>query len=150
MDDIAWGALALALTLVAGCVTWMRAKQAGPAAAVRWAGITLLPLAAYFTHTLRLIGRIGTAVSDWAVGFVWNPAVWLGLVMAVIGFVLIAVSTRISGRSGGDGQDPTAGRAIAPTASRTKRRGTAPAGADLGLGEDLGDIQAILKKHGIS
>ncbi|WP_017933549.1 hypothetical protein [Nocardioides sp. Iso805N] len=145
MDDIAWGALALALTLVFGCVTWMRAKQAGPAAAVRWAGITLLPLAAYFTHTLRLLGRIGTAVSDWAVGFVWNPAVWLGLVMAVVGFLLIGVSTRLSGRSG----DVDAGSGT-PKAVRTKKSGKAPAGADLGLGDDLDDIEAILKKHGIS
>lgn len=145
MDDIAWGALALALTLVSGCVTWMRAKQAGPAAAVRWAGITLLPLAAYFTHTLRLLGRIGTAVSDWAVGFVWNPAVWLGLVMAVVGFLLIGVSTRLSGR--GDADATGSGT---PKAVRPKKGGKAPAGADLGLGDDLDDIEAILKKHGIS
>ena len=145
MDDIAWGALALALTLVSGCVTWARAKQAGAASAVRWAGITLLPLAAYFTHTLRLLGRIGTAIGDWAVGFVWNPFVWLGLVMAVVGFVLIGVSTRLSGHS------VEAGPAGAPKQVRARggKAGKAPAGADLGLGEDLDDIEAILKKHGI-
>ena len=91
MDDVAWGALALALTLVSGCVTWIRAQRHGAATAVRWAGITLLPLAAYFTHTLRLLGRIGTAVSDWAIGFVWNPFVWLGLVMAVLGIGLTSL-----------------------------------------------------------
>jgi hypothetical protein len=151
MDDIAWGALALALTLVSGCVTWARAKQAGTASAVRWAGITLLPLAAYFTHTLRLIGRIGTAISDWAVGFVWNPAVWLGLVMGVIGFVLIGVAGRFSGRSGAGATGSAAGSATpsAPKSVRSGKRGKAPAGADLGLGDDLDDIEAILKKHGI-
>jgi hypothetical protein len=136
MDDVAWGALALALTLVSGCVTWIRAQRHGAATAVRWAGITLLPLAAYFTHTLRLLGRIGTAVSDWAIGFVWNPFVWLGLVMAVLGIGLIGVSTRLPG-----------GRRTPrePKAVRSRRPQ-----ADLGLGDDLDDIQAILRKHGIS
>jgi hypothetical protein len=123
-------------------VTWIRAQRHGAAAAVRWAGITLLPLAAYFTHTLRLLGRIGTAVSDWAVGFVWNPFVWLGLVMAVLGIGLIGVSARLpGGRSsrsrGGSKGEPKAVRSRQPQ-------------ADLGLGDDLDDIQAILRKHGIS
>jgi len=143
MDDLAWGALALALTLVSGCVTWIRSQRYGAASAVRWAGITLLPLAAYFTHTLRLLGRIGTAISDWAIGFVWNPFVWVGLIMAVVGFVLIGVSTRLPGAQ--------AARAV--KAERTARSGKAPKqvpGGDLGLGDDLDDIQSILKKHGIS
>jgi len=143
MDDVAWGALALALTLIAGCITWIRSQRYGAASAVRWAGITLLPLAAYFTHTLRLLGRIGTAISDWAIGFVWNPFVWLGLIMAVVGFVLIGVSTRLPGA-----------RAVkSGKAERAARAGKTPkqvAGADLGLGDDLDDIQSILKKHGIS
>lgn len=146
MDDLAWGALALALTLVSGCVTWIRSQRYGAASAVRWAGITLLPLAAYFTHTLRLLGRIGTAISDWAIGFVWNPFVWLGLIMAVLGFVLIGVSTRLPGAR-------AAQAAKAGKAERAVRSGKAPKqvpGADLGLGDDLDDIQSILKKHGIS
>lgn len=142
MDDVAWGALALALTMVSGCVTWIRAQRHGAAAAVRWAGITLLPLAAYFTHTLRLLGRIGTAVSDWAVGFVWNPFVWLGLVMAVLGIGLIAASTRLPGGR----RTPRAGASKGePKAVRSRK-----SQADLGLGDDLDDIQAILRKHGIS
>jgi hypothetical protein len=140
MDDVAWGALALALTMVSGCVTWIRARRHGAAAAVRWAGITLLPLAAYFTHTLRLLGRIGTAVSDWAVGFVWNPFVWLGLVMAVLGIALIGVSTRLPG-----GRRTPRGPKGEPKAVRSRKQQ-----ADLGLGDDLDDIQAILRKHGIS
>ena len=145
MDDIAWGALALALTLVCGGWAWVSYHRRGLARAVRWSGIALLPVAAYLTHTLRLLGRIATAVGDWATGFVWNPFVWLGLVMAVVGFVLIGVSTRLSGHS------VEAGPAGAPKQVRARggKAGKAPAGADLGLGEDLDDIEAILKKHGI-
>lgn len=140
MDDVAWGALALALTIVSGCVTWIRAQRHGAAAAVRWAGITLLPLAAYFTHTLRLLGRVGTAVGDWAVGFVWNPFVWLGLVMAVLGIGLIGLSTRLPG-----GRRQPREPKGEPKAVRSRKQQ-----ADLGLGDDLDDIQAILRKHGIS
>jgi hypothetical protein len=80
-------------------------------------------------------------VSDWATGFVWNPFVWVGLIVAVVGLGLIAASTRLPG-----------GRRSAPARPEAVRaqRGKAPAGADLGLGEDLDDIQAILRKHNIS
>ena len=145
MDDVAWGALALALTLFSGLYTWTRARAKGAASLTRWSGITLLPLAAYFTHTLRLVGRIGTAIANWATGFVWSPVVWLGLILAVIAFVLIGLSARLPHGDGG----------AAPKAAKAGKRpqavkGKAPAGADLGLGDDLEDIQSILKKHGIS
>jgi hypothetical protein len=143
MDDVAWGALALALTLCSGLYTWTRARTRSAAAFARWSGITLLPLAAYFTHTLRLLSRIGTAITNWATGFVWNPMVWLGLVLAVIAVVLIGVSTRLPGAA------PRAARSAAPKQVKAPK-GKAPAGADLGLGDDLDDIEAILKKHGIS
>lgn len=146
MDDVSWGALALALTVLSGLYTWTRARTRGAAALARWSGITLLPPAAYFTHTLRLLGRIGTAVANWATGFVWNPMVWLGLVLAVVAFVLIGVSTRLPGAGARDAG--TAARRAPKQVKGTKSK--ASAGADLGLGDDLDDIEAILKKHGIS
>jgi len=142
MDDVAWGALALALTLLSGGWAWVSHRRRGLRPAVRWSGIALLPIAAYLTHTLRLLGRIATAVSDWAVGFVWNPFVWVGLVMAVLGVVLIGVSTRLPGGR----RDAVAEGAPVPQVKGRKGR----AAPDLGLGEDLDDIQAILRKHGIS
>lgn len=156
MDDVAWGALALALTLVLGLYTWTRARTKGAASLARWSGVTLLPLAAYFTHTLRLLGRIGTAITQWATGFVWSPVVWLGLILAVVAVVLIGVSARLpnngrNGRAAGSAGTaaPTRTAATSPKAPK-KVKGRAPAGADLGLGDDLDDIEAILKKHGIS
>lgn len=150
MDDVAWGALALALTLVSGGWAWVSHQRGGLRPAVRWSGIALLPIAAYLTHTLRLLGRIATAVGDWAVGFVWNPFVWVGLVMAVLGVVLIGVSTRLPGGrrergAHGDGGDVASSGPVAQVRSRKGR-----SQPDLGLGDDLDDIQAILRKHGIS
>lgn len=147
MDDIAWGALALALTLVCGCWAWVSSQRRGLGPAVRWVGIGLLPIAAYLTHTLRLLGRIATAIGDWATGFVWNPFVWVGLVVAVVGVALIGVSTRLPGGRPVDRGAAGTAQTRRPVAGR---KGTPPAGADLGLGEDLDDIQAILRKHGIS
>jgi hypothetical protein len=144
MDDIAWGALALALTLVCGCWAWISYQRRGLARAVRWCGIALLPIAAYLTHTLRLLGRIATAVGDWATGFVWNPFVWVGLILAIAGVGLIAVSARLPGGRSAKGEPKGKPKAV------RGRQGNAPAGADLGLGEDLDDIEAILRKHGIS
>ena len=49
MDEAAWGALALALTLLGGIYTWVSSRRRGLAAGVRGAGLTLLPVAAWLT-----------------------------------------------------------------------------------------------------
>src|SRR5262249_50097798 len=135
MDDIAWGALALALTLVSGGWAWVSYQRRGLAHGVRWTGVALLPIAAYLTHTLRWIGRIATAVGDWATGFVWNPFVWIGLVIGVVGIGLVAASTRLPGGRGAAGHGTAEGTS---TPRAVRGRGTqAPAGVDLGLGDDL-------------
>jgi hypothetical protein len=146
MDNFAWGALALALTLLSGGWAWASYRRGNLARGVRWTGVAALPIAAYLTHTLRLIGRIGTAVGDWAVGFVWNPFVWVGLILAVVGIGLIVVSARLpGGQPAGEAAEVTDPKAVRKKAARKK----SSEGADLGLGDDLDDIQAILRKHGI-
>ena len=109
MDDVSWGALALALTLVGGTYTWYAYQRRGLGAGARGAAITLLPLAAYLTKTLRMFTRIADAIGDWATSLVFSPAVWLGIVVA--GSVGAALR-RLAGR-----------RAPQPAARRTARDG---------------------------
>ena len=141
MDDVAWGALALTVTLLAGLYTWTRARAQGARSLSRWSGITLLPLAAYLTHTLRLMGRIGSAIAHWATGFVWSPVVWLGLILAVVAFALIGLSARLSNKA--------APAAPAARGLKARRSARTAGGADTGLGEALDEVEAILKRHGI-
>lgn len=133
MDNAAWGALALALTVLIAVVTWSRARTRGPRTLVRGAGIALLPIAAYLTHTLRLIGRISSAIADWAAGFVFSPVVWIGIVVAAVGALLIFGARWVPGQT------------KAATTSKESKSATA-----IGSSSEDDELTALLRKHGIS
>lgn len=133
MDNAAWGALALAMTVLIGVVTWSRARTHGPRTLVRGAGIALLPIAAYLTHTLKLIGRITTAIADWATGFVFSPVVWVGIVVAAVGAALILGARWVPGRE-------------KPIKAPTGPKGITATGS---AAED-DELTGLLRKHGIS
>ena len=78
MDEAAWGALALTLTLLGGIYTWVAYQRRGLAAGLRGGAITLLPLAAWLTGILELITEIGGAVGDWAIDLALDPRLWIG------------------------------------------------------------------------
>jgi hypothetical protein len=146
MDNASWGALALALCVVAGIWTWYAFRHRGFAAGVRGIALTIIPIAAYLTHTLRMFGRIGSAISDWAAGFVFNPGVWIGVILGGVAVLLFVVSYKLPG-----GSREKAAVEGGETKKAVKRsRGSSDGGAGDALGDDLDDIQAILRKHGIS
>lgn len=133
MDNASWAALAAALTVLIGVVTWMRSRTHGARTLVRGAGIALLPIAAYLTHTLKLLGRITTAVTDWAAGFVFSPTVWAGIIVAALGAALIFGSRWVPART-------------RPVKARKEPRGVTATGS---TAQD-DELAALLRKHGIS
>jgi hypothetical protein len=137
VDDVAWGALALSLTLLGGIWTWFAYRRRGFAAGLRGAAFTLLPLAAYLTKTLQMLGEVGDAVADWATSLVFSPQVWLGIVIAGIAGVLFVVSGWLAGR-----RDDT------PKQVRGKKTEAVESSAI--VDDDMADIEAILRKRGIS
>lgn len=150
MDDVSWGVLAFALTLVGGTYTWWAYQHRGLALALRGAAITLLPLAAYLTKTLRMFTRILDAIGDWATSLVFSPAVWLGVVVAGVAVVLFGASRVVDRRAGVEPRWARGSRTKAPRqdalpGSSTRRAAPAPAEDD-----DLAEIEAILRKRGIS
>jgi hypothetical protein len=139
MDDAAWLSLAIVLTVLAAGWTWFAARRRGPASAVRGAAITLLPAAAHLTGTLELAMRVGEAVGDWAAGLVLRPTVWVGLALGGLAVLLFLLSGFLRTRGTAPDQQPER------RATEANRAKGAPA-----IDDDLGDIEAILKKHGIS
>lgn len=145
MDDVAWGALAAALTVLGGTWTWFAYRRRGIAAGMRGAGLTLLPIAAYLTRTLQMFGEIGDAVADWATALVFSPRVWLGLVVAGVAGVLFVVGGAIDRRRGGDTPERrVTGRDDKSLGSRQDRSQEAV------VDDDLADIEAILRNRGIT
>jgi len=143
-DSAAWGALAFAISTLLGVVTFFRWRRSGLAAGLRGAGWTILPVAAWLTGVLELAFDIADSVGHWAIHLVFSPVVWLGIVLGGVSVVLFGASALL-GRRGADagGGD----RKAALDAPKAKGRRSSGAGV---LDDDLGDIEAILRKHGIS
>jgi hypothetical protein len=147
------GPLCLVITiagLILSVVVWRKKGARSGARGIAW---SLLPLAAYLVHALGLVGRIVSAIVQFAVSFVFSPETYLGVILLAIMVVLFVVSGglplvrwrkrhsragRSRGKSGGDGQAAT------PVPS-SSRQPAVPAGDD-----DLSDVRDILKRHGIS
>lgn len=149
MDDVAWAALTLSLTLALGLYTYLAYRRRGLAAGLQGAGLTLLPLAAYLTETLRMFTRVVDAVTDWATSLVFSPTVWLGVLVAGVAVLLLGAA-RVVGRR-------TAPRAAALPASREKRAtsgrkraSAAPSASSASVDDEMAEIEALLRKRGIS
>jgi len=138
-DSAAWGALALGLSLVLGVVTFFRWRRLGLAAGLRGAAWTILPVAAWLTGVLELAFDIGSSIGDWALRLVFSPVVWLGVVLTGIAVVLFGASALV------------ARRGPAPVKSRNEKSavGRPPTSGDP-VDDDLAEIEAILRKRGIS
>jgi hypothetical protein len=146
VDDVSWGALAMSLTVLGGIYTWWALRHRGFTAAVRAAGFTLLPLAAWMTGLLQVFGDVADSFAHWFTRLVFSPTVWLGVIVFVVAVVMIsganAVSRRLDpkpakSRRGGDKGDQ-------PKAVKATSR------PDPLIDDEMAEIQAILKKRGIS
>jgi hypothetical protein len=87
---------------------------------------------------------VGDAVGHWAVNLVFNPLVWIGIVMLGLAALLWIVA--------GFGDD-AAGQQEPQRLSRKQRRavaGGAPVKARAASYEEDPEIEAILRRHGVS
>jgi hypothetical protein len=152
VDDVTWAALALTLTLLGGTYTWLAFRRRGVAAGLRGASFTLVPLALYLTHTLRLLTGIGEEVVDWAARLVLSPTVWLGVIVAAVAVVLFVVSGVLENRGIGTSKrltDQERSGERRPEALPAGRRGrNEPVISD--VDPELAEIEALLRKRGIT
>ena len=147
VDDVTWGALTLTLTLIGGLWTFYAFRNRGVASGLRGAGLTLLPAAAWMTGTLEMFTDIGGAVGDWATHLVFSPTVWAGILLAGISVLLFGASSalRERGRGGKPGATPAAeGKRKKKALPKASSQG-APA-----IDDDMADIEALLRKRGIT
>ncbi len=144
-DNATWQALGLVLTLLGLCVSVLVWVRRGAVSGLRGVAWSLLPLAAGLTGVLRLAWEIGDAVFRWAVRLVFSPVVWLGLVLAGISLILFVVSGVVRRRSPRRKQSPQPQRRTTGALPASGSGATAAASP----GDDLADIEEILRKHGI-
>lgn len=147
MDDATWFAVTAALTALGSAWTWYAFRHRGLASGVRGAAITLLFPAMFLTDTTATAAEIGEAVFDWATGLVLSPLVWIGLLLFGLSAVLFVVSGFLRNRAlekaegaGGEVKEAPRKGALPAASSRPE-----PA-----IDDDLAEIEAILKKRGIT
>jgi hypothetical protein len=140
IDNLTWYVLGLILT--GGGVFWsyLRYHKHGLAVGVRSLAWALLPLALALTGTLKLAGEIVDDIGRWGTHLVFSPVVWLGICLAGVSVVLYGASGLLRGRGIGGPQD-SEGKPL--TAKPSKKPAKAP------VDDDMADIEAILRKHGI-
>jgi len=105
-----------------------------------WAGSLQLGSIGFLLMGAAAIGIVG-----FLAGIVFSPLAWLGVVALGVAGVLFMAGQRLEGRAPKGQrkavQAAPAGGALPPAAGR---KGEAPA-----VDDDLADIEAILRKHGI-
>lgn len=148
-SQFAWLPLCGGLTLLGLIASWVVWRRRGAAAGLRWAALSLLPLAAYLTHAVKMLWQIGSAIGSFATSFIFSPQVWSGVALTGLAIVLFVVSgtmRRGRGRKSATGADGVGSLpAGAPTGKALKpAKSKAPAADD-----DLGDVADILRRHNI-
>ena len=89
---------------------------------------------------MRLVGRITDATASWATHLVFNPTVWIGVAVAGVAAALFAVAAGM--RRHRIGVPAGSARSALPGTGRKPAARVEPDAGD--------DIEAILRKHGIS
>jgi hypothetical protein len=147
------GAVCVAVTVVGLLLSWLVWRKKGASRGMRGVAWSLLPLAAYLTHSVLLLGRIVNAVVRFAGAFVFSPKAWAGIVVVGISAGLFLVSgglpllnrrkAKERRKQAADG--PAQVNGTQPTAAVAARGKPAVTSDD----DDLGDIQEILRRRGI-
>jgi hypothetical protein len=151
------GPVCLAVTVVGIVLSVLVWRKKGARSGIRGIAWSLLPLAFYLVHALALIGRIVSAIVQFAASFVFSPETYLGVILVAVAVALFLVSGGMpllrlrkshserdkagrdhpgGGKAAGDGQ------ASVPA---VRKRGEVSADDD-----DLSDVHDILKRHGIN
>ena len=151
------GPVCLAVTVVGIVLSVLVWRKRGARSGIRGVAWSLLPLAFYLVHALALIGRIVSAIVQFAASFVFSPETYLGVILVAAAVALFLVSgglpllrlrKRRSGHDKAGGEHPGSGKQAGngQTTVPAVRKRAEVTGDD----DDLSDVRDILKRHGIS
>jgi hypothetical protein len=169
-NSIAWFPLCAGLTGVGLVLSWFTWRRRGLRRGIRAVAWSLLPMALYLTGSILLVGRIGSAIVQFATSFVFSPKTWAGVILLCLSAAIFLTSGGVPrlrrkkrGGKGGEKSEKEVGqKAGAPAVTTTGSRPVAQVGAAPKQGkpakqgkggDDAGldpEVAAILRRHGIS
>jgi hypothetical protein len=164
------GPVCIAVTVVGLVLSGLAWRRKGFRSGIRGVAWSLLPAAAWLTHSLALLGHLVSAIVQFGAGFVLSPKAWLGVILVGVSAALFLVSGGIpllqrghrreklaresqNGRAGSgsagsggaaSGSAGSGGTSSQPAALPSRKQ---RASSD---DDDLGDVKDILKRHGIT
>lgn len=145
------GPIFVAVTVAGLILSGLAWRRKGARSGIRGVAWSLLPAAAWLTHSLGLVGRMISAIVQFAAGFVFSPQAWLGVILVGVSALFFLVSGGIPLVGGRrrkkkevDGKTGHGASAAPPAVPAAKGRAV-ESGDD-----DLADVRDILKRHGIS
>jgi hypothetical protein len=158
------GAICVAISAVGLIASWLVWRKKGAVSGMRGVAWALIPLVAYLTNSVLLIGRIASAIARFAGSFVFSPKTWAGVIVLAVVVLLFAVSgglpllkwrksrerRKVAGKAGrpeavGQNAKTAPGSQPAVTARRGKAAESHAADPD----DDMSEIEAILRQRGI-
>jgi hypothetical protein len=160
------GAICVAISAAGLIASWVAWRKRGAISGMRGVAWSLIPLVAYLTNSVLLIGRIASAISRFAGAFVLSPKTWAGVIVLAIALLLFVVSgglpllnwrkardrRKVASRAA-DGDGAVAPRGGAGAAGSTaaveapRRKAAAPRGSE--PDDDMSEVEAILRNRGI-
>jgi hypothetical protein len=169
-NSIAWFPLCVGLTGVGLVLSWFTWRRKGARRGIQGVAWSLLPLALYLTGAIELVGRIGSAIVQFASSFVFSPKTWAGVALFVLvavifltfgGMPLLAGKKRRARKKELQQQSAAGGAPSVPAGSPTRAVAQAGAGkpakqakpAKGGAADDDGldaDVAEILRRRGIT
>jgi hypothetical protein len=146
------GWVCIAVTVVGLGLSVVAWRRRGPRSGLRGIAWSLLPIAAYFTHSVRLIGQLVSAIVQFASSFVFSTKAYVGVALLVLAVLLFVASggmpkVRRPARRKDARKDRAADESAQPGKVPALQDRKAKAAAE---DDDLGDVRDILKRHGIS
>ena len=171
-NSIAWFPLCVGLTGVGLVLSWFAWRRKGARRGIRAVAWSLLPLALYLTGAIELVGRIGSAIVQFASSFVFSPKTWAGVILfglAALIFLAFGGVPLLSGKkrrarkkelkqqATADGSSAAASsgsREIAPVGAAKPARPVKPGKPSKGAAADDdgldADVAEILRRRGIT
>jgi hypothetical protein len=157
------GGVCVAATAVGLVLTFFIWRKQGAGRGMRAGAWSLLPLAAYLTGAVTLLGRMVNAVVRFGGAFVFSPKAWAGIIVVGISVLLFLSSGGLPVLNWRKGRE----RRKAAKAAKAARQGAAVGSPGQGAvttaqqrtaapvprgsgDDDMNDIQEILRRRGIN
>jgi cytochrome c oxidase assembly factor CtaG len=142
--------LCIALTAAGLLLSGLRWRRRGVRRGLRAVAWSVLPLAAYLSGSVPLIGNIGSAIASAAGSFVFSTRSWAGVILfgaAALLFVTTGGLPLLRRRKprAKDKQAAAVGPAAGAQPPAVAAKGRRAAAAD----DDLSDVEEILRRRGI-